>query len=117
MIWGALADIYPRKWFWIIGTIIWCLCSFFISFTENFVQVLIVRMLFGVFMAVSIPYGVSLLSDYTLPHERGIAQAIFASGVYLGVGMSSISVLIDLAVGWRGAVRLISLICLVFVIP
>jgi len=42
-----------------------------------------------------------------MPKERGIAQSIFAAGVYLGVGMSSISVLIDEAVGWRNCIRII----------
>jgi len=50
-------------------------------------------------MGSCIPLSVSLLSDYTMPKDRGIAQSIFAAGVYLGVGMSSISIIIDNAVG------------------
>ena len=46
-------------------------------------------------MGSNIPLAVSLLSDYTLPKERGVAQSIYAAGVYLGVGMSSLSVLLD----------------------
>jgi len=33
--------------------------------------------------------------DGLMRKDRGIAQSIFAAGVYLGVGMSSISVIID----------------------
>lgn len=50
-------------------------------------------------MGSNIPLSVSLLSDYTMPNDRGVAQSIYAAGVYLGVGMSSISVIIDNAVG------------------
>ena len=50
-------------------------------------------------MGSCVPLSVSLLSDFTMPSERGIAQSIFAAGVYLGVGMSSISIIIDDAFG------------------
>ena len=50
-------------------------------------------------MGSNVPLSVSMLSDLTMPSERGIAQSIYAAGVYLGVGMSSISVIIDEAVG------------------
>ena len=88
-----------------------------ISFTQDFVQILLCRILFAIFMATSIPLSVSLLSDFTMPHERGLAQSIFASGIYLGVGMSSLSVIIDNAVGWRNTVRIICVICIVFLVP
>ena len=112
LFWGILADKYNRKWMWIVGCILWSCASILISFTQNFAQILVVRILFAIFMATSIPYSVSILSDYTMPHERGIAQSIFAAGVYLGVGMSSISVLLDNALGWRNTVRVIGFICL-----
>ena len=68
-------------------------------------------------MGSCVPLSVSLLSDFTMPSERGIAQSIFAAGVYLGVGMSSISVIIDEAIGWRDCTRLICVISWVLVIP
>ena len=112
LFWGALADKYNRTWIWIIGCVLWSCASLLISFTQNFYQILIARILFAIFMATSIPYSVSLLSDFTLPNERGIAQSIFAAGVYLGVGMSSISVLLDNAIGWRNTVRTIAFVCI-----
>ncbi len=36
---------------------------------------------------------------------------MFAAGVYLGVGLSSASAVLDEAYGWRNAVRLVGLIC------
>jgi len=72
---------------------------------------------FALCMASSVPVSVSLLSDFTLPKERGLAQAIFAAGVYLGVGMSSISLGLDQLLGWRNAMRVICGICWLFAIP
>lgn len=68
-------------------------------------------------MGSNIPLSVSLLSDFTMPAERGIAQSIYAAGVYLGVGMSSISVLFDGAVGWRNTIRIICGISWALCIP
>ena len=56
-------------------------------------------MAFALLMGSNVPLGVSLLNDYTLPQERGIAQSIYAAGVYLGVGMSSLSLLLDAEFG------------------
>lgn len=52
-----------------------------------------------------------------MPSERGIAQSFFAAGVYLGGGMSSISVVLDDAVGWRNCMRIVCIISWVFAIP
>lgn len=72
---------------------------------------------FALLMGANIPLSVSLLSDYTMPSERGIAQSIYAAGVYLGVGMSSISIFFDDAVGWRNCIRIICCICWAIAIP
>jgi len=61
--------------------------------------------------------AVSLLSDYTMPSERGVAQSIYAAGVYLGVGMSSLSILFDDHFGWRDSTRIVCGICWVLTIP
>lgn len=78
---------------------LWTLLTFFESFCETFVQILFARIGFAILMGSNIPLSVSMLNDFTMPDERGVAQSIFAAGVYLGVGMSSLSVIIDNAVG------------------
>ena len=69
------------------------------SYCQTFTQILFARIGFAILMGSNVPLSVSMLSDLTMPSERGIAQSIYAAGVYLGVGMSSISVIIDEAVG------------------
>ena len=96
---GALADLYPRKWIWLSCCIIWTGCTFLESLCTTFTQLLFARIFFAIFMGSNIPLSVSLLSDFTMPKERGVAQSIYAAGVYLGVGMSSLSVIIDDSVG------------------
>ena len=73
LIFGHFADIYPRKWVWIIACLLWTACSFAESFTESFGQILPARMGFAIFMGSCVPVSVSLLSDFVLPKERGVA--------------------------------------------
>ena len=65
------------------------------SYVQGFWGFLLTRFVFSAFMASNVPISVSLLCDYTVPWERGLAQSIYAMGVYLGVGFSSLSVLLD----------------------
>jgi len=67
-------------------------------------------------MSCCVPNSVSLICDYVIPGERGRAQSLFAAGVYLGVGLSSASTALDSEFGWRNAIRLVSVICLVFAV-
>jgi len=72
--------------------------------------VLISRIIFAIFMSSNVPLSVSLLCDYVEPHERGRAQSVYAMGMYLGVGLSSLSELLDEKMGWRNAIVTIGLI-------
>ena len=65
-------------------------------------------------MSCCVPNSVSLICDYVIPSERGRAQALFAAGVYLGVGLSSASAVLDEQYGWRNAIRIVGLICICF---
>ena len=114
---GVLADKYPRKWLWLSMCVLWSVCTFAESLCTNFIQILFARIGFAMVMGSNIPLSVSLLSDFTMPSERGVAQSIYAAGVYLGVGMSSISVLLDGAVGWRNTIRIICGISWALCIP
>ena len=98
LVFGHLADIYPRKWMWITTCLLMTLCTFAESFAVSFATVLPARIGFAIFRG-SKPVSLSLLSDFNVPRDRGMAQAIFAAGMYLGVGMSSISLLLDKTYG------------------
>lgn len=65
-------------------------------------------------MSSNVPISVSLICDYVQPDERGRAQSLYAAGMYMGVGLSSLSELLDTAVGWRAAIRWIGFICAAF---
>jgi len=114
---GHLADIYSRKMLWIAACFAWTGCTFAISYCSDFTGILLARIGFSILMGTCVPISVSLLSDLTLPSERGTAQAIFAAGVYMGVGLSAFAVIFDDALGWRNAIRLVCGICWLISIP
>ena len=86
-----MSDKFNRKWPLTICAILWTLSAFSISFCNNFWQVLLARISFAIFMSCCVPVSVSMICDYVIPSERGRAQSLFAAGMYLGVGLSSLS--------------------------
>jgi MFS family permease len=110
LVWGHLADKNERKWPLLVCCVFFTLASICIAFCRKFYQVLISRIIFAIFMSSNVPLSVSLLCDYVEPHERGRAQSVYAMGMYLGVGLSSLSELLDEKMGWRNAIVTIGLI-------
>jgi len=66
------------------------------SLSENFSTILAFRILFAFFTAVQVPVSISLMTDYFNKSFLGRANSVYAFGVYLGGGLSSLSILLDL---------------------
>ena len=64
---GALADIYPRKWLWVSSAFLWTFFTLCESFSQTFVQLMFARIGFAFMMGSCVPLSVSLLSDLTMP--------------------------------------------------
>jgi len=72
------------------------------------------RMIFAVIISACTPVCVSLITDF-YPHEkRGQMNSVYAFGIYLGAGLSSLTLLIDEQVGWRNSIYIVSFISGVF---
>jgi MFS family permease len=96
LLFGQLADtVNCRRWILLICSVLFCLAVYSMSYVQGFWGFFLARFFFSAFMASNVPISVSLLCDYTVPWERGVAQSMYAMGVYLGVGFSSLSVLLD----------------------
>jgi MFS family permease len=95
LLFGYLADSFNRKWILVITTVAYTLMTLASAYVHTFVQVLIPRILFSFFMAACIPVSVSLINDYFSHEWRGRANSMFAFGIYLGGGLSSLTVLVN----------------------
>lgn len=74
-------------------------------------------MLFAVLVSACIPSSLSLINDYYEYELRATANSIFCFGLYFGVGLSSLTLILTDLVGWRNATLLTCLIGMVFAIP
>lgn len=98
---GSLADTYDRKQITIISAILWSLATLATAFSTTYEQIVMARIVMGLVCAFSTPSAFTFLRDL-VPKERiAIANSIYSSGVYLGGGLSSLSILLDQNVGWR----------------
>ena len=67
----------------------------------SFPTLLAARIMLGIGEAFSAPASYSLIADYFPSEGRGEANGIYAIGVYVGGGLSSLSIAMSQEVGWR----------------
>ena len=65
--------------------------SMMTAFTHNFEEAIFPRIAYSFFMSACVPLSVSLINDYFAHEMRGRANSMFAFGIYLGGGLSSLS--------------------------
>jgi MFS family permease len=71
---GQIADSASSRRMILLGcSIAFCLIVFLMSMVQGFWGFFFTRLLFSMFMASNVPISVSLLCDYTMPNERGVA--------------------------------------------
>ena len=72
-----------------------------ISTLDSFGFLAMSRVLLGIIAAAFNPLSFSLLSEYFPDEKRGTANSILQCGNYVGWGMSSLSIILIKAIGWR----------------
>lgn len=102
LVMGRAADMHNRKLIIFAGLIIWNAATFFIGISNNFWQLMLSRILLGIGESFSAPASYSLIADYFPADRRAEANGIYAFGVYVGGGLSSMSIAMAESVGWRG---------------
>uniref|UniRef100_A0A7S2Y1D3 Major facilitator superfamily (MFS) profile domain-containing protein n=1 Tax=Fibrocapsa japonica TaxID=94617 RepID=A0A7S2Y1D3_9STRA len=107
---GRAADLYNRKLIVFLGLAIWNAGVFIQGLSQNYQQLLLSRVILGVGESFSSPASYSLIADY-FPKERlATANGIFAWGVYLGGGLSSLSITMAESIGWRSTTFLVAMV-------
>jgi DHA2 family multidrug resistance protein len=81
---GYFADVLGRKRFLLI-----CICGFVVAsalcgISQSVVQIVLFRVLQGVFGAALVPLSQAIMADAYPPQERGKAMAIWGMGVMVG---------------------------------
>ena len=88
---AGMADLWNRPAVIASGVVLWSLATAACGLASSYAQLFIARMLVGVGQAALSPAAYSLLADYFPPKERLRATATYAAGLYLGVGLASLT--------------------------
>lgn len=98
---GKISDQVNRKFFLGIVVILASLTMGVSAFTTSFAVFGAMRVLHGMMNSASNPLSFSLIADYFPPDRRATANSIIQAGNYIGVGVSSLSILLISSFGWK----------------
>jgi MFS family permease len=105
---GYLTDILSRKWLFFISALIWNLSTAAAYFCHSFYEILLTRIISAAFIAGCDPVSISLINSY-FGHTNVLSRAnsIYNFGMYLGSGISSLTLFLDKSYGWRMSVLIV----------
>lgn len=105
---GWFADQFSRKKIILIGLLIWSLMTAASGFASSFVFLVSARLFVGVSQSALSPAVYSLLADYFPPEKRARVFSVYASGIFIGVGLSFlIGGSVAEAFDWRQAMKIV----------
>lgn len=78
------------------------------SLTTSFGVLCAMRFLHGAVCSVTGPLSYSLVADFFPPENRGTANAILTTGSFIGIALSSISILAIKSIGWRSTYQIMA---------
>eukprot|EP00904_Undaria_pinnatifida_P006872 jgi/Undpi1/3314/HiC_scaffold_15.g06688.m1 len=101
LVMGRAADICNRKLILFYSALVWNFATVCIGLSSNFVQLLLSQILLGMAESSLVPASFSLIADYFPAESLAQANGIIVAGVYLGNGLSSLSIVMAEEFGWR----------------
>ena len=90
---GVLSDNMSRRLLLSVAAVMWSATCITTAISETFTGVAISRMALGFFEAFVGPAAYSLIADYFPPEKRTTAIGVYAFGIYIGVALSSLIVI------------------------
>ncbi|MFH5882792.1 spinster family MFS transporter [Halalkalibaculum sp. DA3122] len=103
---GRMADLYSRKKIILLGLVIWSVMTFISGFATGLVLLISARFFVGVAESALSPAVYSLLADYFEPQRRATVFSVYASGIFLGIGVAFLGGgSIAQAYDWRTALK------------
>ena len=88
---AGMADLWNRPAVIAAGVVLWSLATAACGLASNYAQLFVARMLVGVGQAALSPAAYSLIADYFPPKVRLRATATYATGLYLGIGLATLT--------------------------
>lgn len=110
---GSLADRNDRKLLTVGSVLAWTAAMFATATAGSYNAVLAARIFMGLACAFSTPSAYTLINDLVPKDRVAFANSLYGSGIYLGGGLSSLSLLLNDNIGWRGTCSVIAVFGLV----
>lgn len=85
---GRMADRLSRKRIILVGLTVWSLMTLASGLASSFIFLITARFFVGVSQSALSPAVYSLLSDYFKPSQRATVFSLYASGIFVGIGLS-----------------------------
>lgn len=76
------------------------------GFKDSFLILAAMRVFHGMLNSATNPLSFSIIQDYFPPENRSVANSLIQAGNYIGVGVSSLSILVIKKYGWRALYKL-----------
>lgn len=97
---GRISDLFNRKNVIVFALVFWSLAAASQGLATNFAMMLLSRVALGIGEAFSAPPAYSLIADFFPVESRATANGIYSFGVYVGGGLSSLSIVMAKGLGW-----------------
>ena len=110
LVMGSLSGKVNRKKVMGIAVMISGLCEFITGSVNSFTGLVGMRALHGAANSATNPLTYSLVADYVPPEKRATANSILSSAIYVGVSLSSLSILMIKSHGWRWAYKFMGIV-------
>ncbi len=88
---AGMADLWNRPAVIAAGVVLWSIATALCGLASNYAQLFAARMLVGVGQAALSPAAYSLIADYFPPRLRLRATSTYATGLYLGIGLATLT--------------------------
>lgn len=111
---GKISDNVNRKFFLGLVLILAGATCGVTGFVDSFFMLGAMRVIHGMLNSSSNPLSFSLIADYFPPEKRATANSIIQAGNYIGVGVSSFSILLITSFGWRAQYGIMAALGTVF---
>ncbi|TVR29419.1 MAG: MFS transporter [Balneolaceae bacterium] len=107
---GRIADKTSRKAMICIGLFVWSLMTVLSGFAASFAFLVTARIFVGISQAMLSPAVYSYLADTFTPQQRATVFSVYASGIFIGVGLSFlVGGTISIHYDWRMAMVAVGL--------
>jgi MFS family permease len=104
---GYASDRWNRKTLTIASAVGWSVATLGTSVAEDYTTVLAWRIAMGLACAFATPTAYTLIRDRVPRTQQATASSLYGTGVALGSGLASLTLLLDTTVGWRLALEVI----------